>query len=144
MNFMDMYGFTKCEIEIRIEKLEEFIKEEQNVMNKCAFQPDRRIELLTKLEVMKIRKNEYESFLAYLTAHETQRGNVIPQAIRISTGEPSTLETYRNIALCFIGEDENRKVIKYFDDLIARYPQGFNQKDSRERIEYKINNIDSK
>lgn len=124
---MDMYQFTKTEMEIRIEKLEEFIKEEENVINNCALQPDRRTEVLTRVEVFKIRKNEYESFLTYLTAHETDRRNVIPQPMRISTGQPSTLETYRNIALCFVGQNENRKVIKYFDDLILKSRNGKNE-----------------
>ena len=37
---------------------------------------------------------------------------------RISTGEPSTLGTYRKIALALVGE--GNKAVQYFDDKIAK------------------------
>ena len=37
----------------------------------------------------------------------------------ISTGEPSTLKTYRKIALVLSGGDETSKAVKFFDDKIA-------------------------
>ena len=53
--------------------------------------------------------------------------NMIAKPKKISTGEPSTLGTYRNIAKCFVGMDESRKVIKFFDDKIANSPNGENE-----------------
>ena len=38
----------------------------------------------------------------------------------ISTGEPSTLKTYRNIALALSFGNENTEVVKFFDDKIAK------------------------
>lgn len=45
---------------------------------------------------------------------------------RLTTGEPSTLGTYRNIALR-LTKDENSDVVKYFDELIANSPDGENE-----------------
>ena len=39
----------------------------------------------------------------------------------ISTGEPSNLETYRNIALALTG-NENSKAVKFFDKKIKESP----------------------
>ena len=39
----------------------------------------------------------------------------------ISTGEPSNLETYRNIALALTG-NENSKAVKFFDKKIQESP----------------------
>ena len=40
----------------------------------------------------------------------------------ISTGEPSTLKTYRNIALALSFGNENTEVVKFFDDKTHDYP----------------------
>ena len=40
----------------------------------------------------------------------------------ISTGEPSNLETYRNIALALSLQNENSKVVKFFDKKIKESP----------------------
>ena len=40
----------------------------------------------------------------------------------ISTGEPSNLETYRNIALAFSLQNENSKAVKFFDKKIQESP----------------------
>jgi hypothetical protein len=45
----------------------------------------------------------------------------------ISTGEPNTLGTYRNIAMVLSG-DENSKVVRFFDDKIAKSPSGAEEK----------------
>jgi hypothetical protein len=42
--------------------------------------------------------------------------------IYLSTGEPSTLGTYRKIAVALTGEDS--KAVKYFDKKIAESPHG--------------------
>lgn len=44
----------------------------------------------------------------------------------ISTGEPSTLKTYRNIALALSFGNENTEVVKFFDDKIAKSRKGEN------------------
>ena len=43
----------------------------------------------------------------------------------ISTGEPATLGTYRNIALALGGEGS--PVVKFFDEKIAASPNGENE-----------------
>ena len=40
----------------------------------------------------------------------------------ISTGEPSNLETYRNIALALSLQNENSKAVKFFDKKIQESP----------------------
>ena len=40
----------------------------------------------------------------------------------ISTGEPSNLETYRNIALALSLQNENSKAVKIFDKKIQESP----------------------
>ena len=40
----------------------------------------------------------------------------------ISTGEPSNLETYRNIALALSLQNENSKAVKFFDKKIKESP----------------------
>ena len=40
----------------------------------------------------------------------------------ISTGEPSNLETYRNIALALSLQNENSKAVKFFDKKIQASP----------------------
>ena len=40
----------------------------------------------------------------------------------ISTGEPSNLETYRNIALALSLKKENSKAVKFFDKKIKESP----------------------
>lgn len=45
---------------------------------------------------------------------------------RISTGEPSNLKTYREIALALSG-DENSKAVKFFDNKIKTSPNGENE-----------------
>lgn len=42
---------------------------------------------------------------------------------KLSTGQPSTLETYRSIALKLSG-DEQSDAVKHFDQLIAEAPNG--------------------
>ena len=42
--------------------------------------------------------------------------------IKISTGEPSTLGTYRKIALSL--SDENSRAVKFFDEKIDNSPNG--------------------
>lgn len=42
----------------------------------------------------------------------------------ISTGEPSTLKTYRNIALVISGFDENNKAVKFIDNKIIESKNG--------------------
>jgi len=44
----------------------------------------------------------------------------------ISTGQPSTLKTYRQIAK-LLSQDENSKVIKFFDKKIKESPNGENE-----------------
>ena len=44
----------------------------------------------------------------------------------ISTGQPSTLGTYRQIA-SFLSQDDNSEVIKYFDKKIKESPNGENE-----------------
>lgn len=41
---------------------------------------------------------------------------------KISTGEDSTLETYRGIALCLSLGNTNTKAVKFFDGKIERSP----------------------
>ena len=43
--------------------------------------------------------------------------------ITISTGEPSTLETYREIAWVLSGDEES-EAVKFFDKKIAESPNG--------------------
>ncbi len=45
----------------------------------------------------------------------------------ISTGEPSTLKTYRNIALVIGGFDENNEAVKFIDSKIIESPNGENE-----------------
>jgi len=45
---------------------------------------------------------------------------------KISTGEPSNLKTYRNIALILSGSEES-KAVKFFDEKIAQSPNGENE-----------------
>ena len=45
---------------------------------------------------------------------------------KISTGEPSNLKTYKNIALILSGSEES-KVVRFFDDKIAQSPNGENE-----------------
>jgi len=45
---------------------------------------------------------------------------------KISTGEPSNLKTYRNIALILSGSEES-KAVKFFDEKIAQSPNGKNE-----------------
>lgn len=45
----------------------------------------------------------------------------------ISTGEPSTLKTYRNIALVISGFDENNKAVKFIDNKIIESKNGENE-----------------
>lgn len=45
----------------------------------------------------------------------------------ISTGEPSTLKTYRTIALALSLGDENSESVKYIDRKIASAPHGENE-----------------
>lgn len=45
----------------------------------------------------------------------------------ISTGEPNTLGTYRNIAMALSG-DENSKAVRFFDNKIAESPGGAGEK----------------
>jgi len=45
--------------------------------------------------------------------------------ITLSTGEPSTLKTYRAYALALGGE--NSEAVKFFDDKIAKSPHGENE-----------------
>jgi len=45
---------------------------------------------------------------------------------KISTGEPSNLKTYRNIALILTGSEES-KAVKFFDEKIAQSPNGENE-----------------
>lgn len=45
----------------------------------------------------------------------------------ISTGEPNTLGTYRNIAMALSG-DKNSKVARFFDDKIAKSIYGVEEK----------------
>ena len=40
----------------------------------------------------------------------------------INTGEPSNLETYRNIALALSLQNENSKAVKFFDKKIQESP----------------------
>ena len=40
----------------------------------------------------------------------------------ISTGEPSNLETYRNIALALSLQNENSKAVKFIDKKIQESP----------------------
>ena len=40
----------------------------------------------------------------------------------ISTGEPSNLETYRNIALALSLQNKNSKAVKFFDKKIQESP----------------------
>ena len=40
----------------------------------------------------------------------------------ISTGEPSNLETYRNIALALAWQNENSKAVKFIDKKIKESP----------------------
>ena len=42
----------------------------------------------------------------------------------ISTGDPSNLKTYRNIALILSGGDEASKAVKFFDKKIEESPEG--------------------
>jgi len=42
---------------------------------------------------------------------------------KISTGQPSNLATYRDIAIAFVGT-KNHKAVKYFDNLINHEPKG--------------------
>ena len=41
---------------------------------------------------------------------------------KISTGEPSNLETYRNIALALSLQNENSKAVKFIDKKIQESP----------------------
>jgi len=43
---------------------------------------------------------------------------------KISTGEPSTLATYRMIALVLCGGDKESEVVKFFDSKIQESPNG--------------------
>ena len=45
----------------------------------------------------------------------------------ISTGEPNTLGTYRGIAMALSG-NKNSKVVRFFDDKIAKSPNGVEEK----------------
>ena len=42
----------------------------------------------------------------------------------ISTGQPSTLKTYRGIALALTGGDEQSRAVQFFDDKIKDSPNG--------------------
>lgn len=44
----------------------------------------------------------------------------------LSTGEPSTLKTYRDIAVILSDGKEDTEVVKFFDDKIAKSRKGEN------------------
>lgn len=127
---MDMYEFTKCEIDIRIGKLKDFIEEEElKIIKVDGRETDFIRHSGEHLKILKTRLHEYESLKSFLEFHEVKRlgKNVIAEPRRISTGEPSTLKTYRNIAKCFSPFDGESEAVKYFDDLIKKSPNGENE-----------------
>jgi len=48
--------------------------------------------------------------------------------LNISTGEPSTLKTYRKIALALSSGNEQFAAVKFFDDKIKSSPHGENER----------------
>ena len=46
---------------------------------------------------------------------------------KISDGSDSTLGTYRKIALALSGNNPESKAVKFFDDYIAKSPNGENE-----------------
>lgn len=65
----------------------------------------------------------------------------------ISTGQPSNLKTYREIALCLSGFDEKSEVVKFFDKKIAESLNGEEEEviaDERQMIYFIMNKISEK
>lgn len=61
---------------------------------------------------------------------------------KLTTGEPSTLATYRKIALQ-LTKDEQSNAVKYFDQLIAETPNGENEmvEENETRMMIKISRL---
>lgn len=61
---------------------------------------------------------------------------------RLTTGEPATLGTYRNIAFR-LTKDENSDAVKYFNQLITESPDGENHEveENETRMMIKISRL---
>lgn len=59
----------------------------------------------------------------------------------ISTGEPSTLGTYRKIALALSGNDETSKAVQFFDKKIAEQGEGMEVIQAESQVLYLIGSM---
>lgn len=98
------------ELEIRIDKLKQFEVETESPEMK---------------KVQEIRRREYENFKFWIEARMMTGDNV--RVPKISTGEPSNLATYRNIALLLSSNHEEAAAVKFFDEIISKSSHGPNE-----------------